>query len=282
MPETTDYSGCIEYIRSLPMDQHPEVYGLHKNADITKDNQESSQLLRSALLTQPQISGVGVERDTDTMVFQLCSDILSKIPLPFDTLEVAKKYPVLYMNSMNTVLRQELIRFNNLITALRWTLVDVQKAIKGLVLMSSDLEEVFQSMSVGKVPTTWSKRSYPSLKPLGSYINDLIERLEFFQAWIDHDAPVVFWISGFYFTQSFLTGVLQNYARKYKIPIDRLDFQFEVTSPETNVGVQPTYGVYIRVSILLYIVVIHVEIIFRKFHVTEVEDKGGNKMPDFI
>jgi dynein heavy chain len=74
----------------------------------------------------------------------------------------------------------------------------------------------------------WLAKSYPSLKPLGGFISNLKERLNFFQKWVDTQIPEFFWINLFYFTHGFLTGALQNYARKYKIAIDTMVLDFDV------------------------------------------------------
>ena len=54
----------------------------------------------------------------------------------------ACRYPVLYEESMNTVLCQELGRVNVLLRVMRSTLQELKKAVRGLVLLSAQLEQV--------------------------------------------------------------------------------------------------------------------------------------------
>jgi dynein heavy chain len=131
---------------------------------------------------------------------------------------------------------QELIRFNRLVSVITDSLVAIGKAIKGLVVMSSELESMGNAMVNGKVPAMWAAVAYPSLKPLGSWVTDLLLRLEFLGSWMKAGtAPRVFWISGFFFTQAFITGTLQNYARRHATPIDQVAFDFRVLTPSEEV-----------------------------------------------
>lgn len=79
-----------------------------------------------------------------------------------------------------------------------------------------------------QVPKVWAAVGFLSMKSLGSWTQDLTNRIQFLQKWIDNGTPNVFWISGFFFPQAFITGTLQNYARKYVIAVDRIDFDVKV------------------------------------------------------
>lgn len=108
------------------------------------------------------------------------------------------------------------------------TLFQIQRALKGLVVLSSELEAMGNFMFDQRVPLVWSSVAYPSLKPLNSWYADLLLRITFLNKWINHGVPAIFWISGFFFPQGFLTAILQNYARKYQYPIDTVNFSLDI------------------------------------------------------
>nr|XP_020824636.1 dynein heavy chain 12, axonemal isoform X2 [Phascolarctos cinereus] len=244
-PPRGTYDDYIEFIKKLPFTQQPEIFGLHENVDISKDLHQTKTLFESLLLTQGGTTQSGSSASADATLLEITHDILGKLPSDFDIESALLKYPVRYKESMNTVLVQEMERFNNLSRTIRRTLRNLEKAIKGLVVMDSELEALSSSLMVGKVPEMWAKRSYPSLKPLGSYITDFLCRLNCLQVWFEQGKPSVFWLSGFFFTQAFLTGAMQNFARKYTIPIDLLGYEFQVI-PEDTAEQPPIDGVYVH------------------------------------
>jgi len=128
--------------------------------------------------------------------------------------------------------------YNKIIVKMVATLADIQRAIRGEVLMSAELDEQYVAMDQNKVPANWANVAYPSLKPLASWITDLIKRINFMRTWLVNGPPNTFWMGGFYFPQGFMTGASQNHARKYKIAIDSLRWAFEVKRMETADDVQ--------------------------------------------
>ncbi|KAJ3406762.1 Dynein heavy chain 7, axonemal [Chytriomyces hyalinus] len=249
-PPKGKHSDYVEYIKQLPLNQSPEIFGVHDNGDIAKQLADTKNLFASVIKTQESSvsgGGGGGAKSSDEIVTEVAADILNRIPRTFSIEAAVAKYPVNYNESMNTVLIQEMIRFNRLIQIILVSLVNVQKAIRGLVVMNAELEDVCKSILISRVPAMWAGKSYPSLKPLGSYVTDLVARIKFFQNWYDVGCPCLFWMSGFFFTQSFITAALQNYARKFSIPIDELGVAFEVMNGVSagDVTGSPENGVYV-------------------------------------
>ena len=69
----------------------------------------------------------------------------------------------------------QVILYNTLIKLIHKSLNDLLKALKGLVVMSDQLELMSQSVFNNSVPDMWANKAYPSLKPLGSWVIDLLQ-----------------------------------------------------------------------------------------------------------
>eukprot|EP01107_Rhizomastix_libera_P011726 TRINITY_DN2935_c0_g1_i3.p1 TRINITY_DN2935_c0_g1~~TRINITY_DN2935_c0_g1_i3.p1 ORF type:complete len:3350 (-),score=861.62 TRINITY_DN2935_c0_g1_i3:62-10111(-) len=231
------------YLRTLPINDQPEVFGLHENADITYYQASTFMLLEQIQLLE---SGSGASSKSglarEKIIIDSANGILERIP---SSIVLDKPIKLDPMESYTTVLAQEIIRFNKLLKVIDSTLHELLNAIKGLVVMSKSLEQMSNSIYDNQVPALWAEKAYPSMMPLSSWVVDLEKRLDFLKKWIKNGIPNVFWISGFFFPQAFLTGTLQNYARKHTVSIDTLSFSFEVIKKPEEELKRPEEGCYV-------------------------------------
>ncbi|KAF1380471.1 hypothetical protein PFLUV_G00164080 [Perca fluviatilis] len=249
IPRDGPQSAYKEYISMLPATEYPEVFGQHSNADIASQIAETRTLFDTLLSLQPQVTistttGAGPSREDK--VLELLADVRGKIPTVIDyegTRSLLQDNPT----PLNVVLLQEIQRYNSLLDTIISSLAELEKGIKGFVVMSSSLEEIFHYIYDARLPPLWEK-AYPSLKPLAAWTRDLCQRVNHFAHWAETaEPPTLFWLSSFTFPNGFLTAVLQSSARQHNISVDTLSWEFIVsTVDDSNLLYPPKDGVFVR------------------------------------
>ncbi|XP_053375273.1 dynein axonemal heavy chain 6-like isoform X4 [Mercenaria mercenaria] len=298
------FADVVTYVESLPNYDSPDIFGMTDNAEKACREIQAKELINTIVSVQPRLSMnvMGSEKSSDDIVRDLANDIIRQLPETVEELAegdvrasstgstlfqiqvkhiLTRELPdfrdkeknrllqsavdaVMSNSALVTVLRQEIDRFNNLLSIIHTTMKSLILAIKGEVIMSEPLEEAYNALLSQGVPQKWKTASYESRKPLGSWIQNLYMRVDFFAQWaemmlntveklmkpvlgsknpaaevdfkeIPRCQPYSFWLSGFFFPQGFLTGVLQSHARKLGIPVDSLQFEFKVQKTHDTV-----------------------------------------------
>ncbi|XP_066570029.1 dynein axonemal heavy chain 6 [Amia ocellicauda] len=282
-------SDCRSYIESLPDRDAPVVLGMDLSAESVLLQGQAQQLLHTIVSMQPRLGHSEVTardgQSQDEVVLAMAADILKTLPETVETEEAADRSTSLRTlitghatadqgsdslahSALLVILCQEIDRFDHMLRVMHTSLHSFCRAVRGEVLMTEGLEEVYSSLLTMKVPTMWKKCSYESCKPLGSWIEDLVQRVRFFNAWAEQvktsllqryvkpgtpptegmkpgeksrtqteasrAQPRSFWLSAFFFPQGFLTAVLQNFARRRGVSVDALVFSHRVQPTGQN------------------------------------------------
>jgi len=247
-PDAETQAEVVEYIRGLPLVPQPEAFGMHDNCNITTAQNEALALLKGIQEVVAASGGGEGGKSVEDVMDDVAADIQGRIPKLFDLDVCEDRFPTMYAESMNTVFKQECEKFNRLLKIMTASLKDLRKAVKGLIVLTAEIEAVGVSLYNNEQPEMWAKKGPLSLKSLADWALDLVRRCGFFMEWFGlSKSPVMYWISGFFFPQAYLTAALQNYARKMAFAIDSLSFGLKVRDDildPLSVTEAPESGVY--------------------------------------
>jgi len=251
-PIEGDLRYYLSKIDQLPSIDEPEVFGMHENASLRFQLQESQLMLHTLLAIQPRATAKKGGQSPEEQAKEKAIEMEAVLPEVMNLEEEAGPKSITFLpggvpNSLSTVLTHEVGKFNKLIRQQMKTLSSLKKALAGETLLSDELDQMFTDFLNDNVPQLWAKVAYLSLKPLGSWMKDMVARVAHCRQWLRKGQPPSFWISGLFSPHGFMTGVLQAHAREYIIPVDVLGFAFNILAEEVeDVAEGPESGVYVH------------------------------------
>jgi len=97
--DVREFKQYIDFVDAMPGIAAPEVFGLHENAAISRDQAEATKLFDSILLTFSSGGGgsggggKGKTKSKDDTVMELATDMLQRLHADFDLEAVGAQYP---------------------------------------------------------------------------------------------------------------------------------------------------------------------------------------------
>ncbi|TPP59989.1 Dynein heavy chain 10 axonemal [Fasciola gigantica] len=247
IPVATQRDEFMTYIESLPLNNSPEVFGLHANAEIGYYTGAAKEIWSKLIELQPQTSSESSSASRDEFISQVAKGILQNIPEPYDKEAIRKKLGT-EIPPTTVVLLQELERINFLITKMRISLHTLKRALDGEVGMSAELDDLARSLLNGQLPQMWRRLTPATLKSLADWIIHFRERIKQYDKWVEKGEPNVMWLSGLHIPESYLMALVQTTCRRNGWPLDRSTLYTSVTSYEdpTEVQERAHQGCFVR------------------------------------
>lgn len=247
-PPNTDYNGYHKYIDDRLPPESPYLYGLHPNAEIGFLTNTSEILFKTLFEMQPRDAGAsaGTGMSREDKVRNVLDDIMDKLPELFNVYEMMAK--VEDRTPFIIVAFQECERMNMLMGEMKRSLKELDLGLKGELTITPDMEVLEEALFMDAVSERWAAKAYPSLLPLGQWVNDLQIRIKELESWVgDFQLPSSVWLGGFFNPQSFLTAIMQQTARKNEWPLDKMCLLTDVTKKQKeDFTTAPREGAYVN------------------------------------
>lgn len=228
IPRKFEHRDMVKHIEEeIPSSPSPFIYDVHPNAEIRSGSQRGRQLIDDLVLTLGRIEDPVTDEKEKTL-YNHVEVLKGYLEDPIDLIVVKERFPNDYKQCLNMNLLQECIVYNLLLGRIGKSLNDLQDAINGRMVYTLELKRIGQEISRDELPFEWKLVSYPTLKPIASYLLNFKERIKWTKSWIENGIPKSFWLAAFFYPQSFLISCKQNYSRQKEIDLATVGYQHEI------------------------------------------------------
>lgn len=180
-PSGLSHKSTLEYIAEVFPTESPLAFGLHPNAEIGFKLREAESLCASLLLLQPRESGGEAGASVEDKAKMVLDDVVERLPENFDVEDIRGRVDEVTPYVMVAI--QEVERMNVLLSEIKRSLAELDLGLKGDLTMTDPMEVVMRSLANDVVPPSWAKNAWPSLRPLGSWLQNLQQRITQLSDW---------------------------------------------------------------------------------------------------
>jgi len=234
-PPPYPYEKYIEHIETECPPETPLAFGMHPNAEIDFRTKQCQELFMTLQEIQPRGGGAGsgggvtVQEKIQEFMHRVSDETqLDSNKLNID--DIASKLAEDQRGPYQNAFLQECEYMNALIGAIVGSLAEIELAFKGELTMTEKMEALMGAIFLNQIPAPWAKIAYPSTRGLGSWLDNLKQRLDQLNLWKEDPTkiPNVTFINRLFNPQSFLTAIMQVYAREKQQELNKLAVQTDV------------------------------------------------------
>jgi dynein heavy chain len=230
-PLPTTFDRYLVHIDTEITSESPVAFGFDPNAEIDFRTTQSENMFATILELQPKDAGSSddASQSPQAIAENVLTEIMDKFAEKvYDLEDIVRTLEE--QGPYQNVFVQEIELISVLMTEMKRSLRELRLGFNGELTMSPMMETLMDCLYMDKIPATWAKKSWPSMRSLTLWIADILQRLAQLDEWVGNpmEIPKVTWLSGLINPQSFLTAIMQVTAQTQEKELDKLCVVTEV------------------------------------------------------
>ncbi|CAH0562483.1 unnamed protein product [Brassicogethes aeneus] len=229
LPNKNDHQDFVQYIENLPVNDTPEIFGLHPNSDLRRGLLYKSEFLTS-LLTAARLNHKNKVEGNETIICCMTGDVLNYLPMFIDDIEMDVRDCRFY------VIKKEIRLLNLILKTVKSNLKLIQGVLNGSSQLNKEVNDAMEAMLNNEIPKVWlagTNDVYGNNLPI--FIKSITNKFNYFKLLIESHGDLDEHLISAYFNPKGLVWAIQmNYSKEHSISLENVVIEHAFSDEKIN------------------------------------------------